>query len=83
MAAKQTLSPAILATLAWRNLWRNYRRTLIMLAAIFLAGAHHGYNLGFVDGENRTNGWWIDKKARYYESGEVRKKRLQRKHNHI
>ena len=32
------LSPAatILATLAWRNLWRNYRRTLIMLAAIVL-----------------------------------------------
>lgn len=27
-------SPTILATLAWRNLWRNYRRTLIMLAAI-------------------------------------------------
>ncbi|MEM1112970.1 MAG: ABC transporter permease [Pseudomonadota bacterium] len=27
-------SPAILATLAWRNLWRNYRRTLIMLTAI-------------------------------------------------
>ena len=24
------------ATLAWRNLWRNYRRTLIMLAAITL-----------------------------------------------
>ena len=56
---------------------------LIMMAAIFLAGARHGYDLGFVDGENRTNGWWIDKKARYYESGEVKKKQLQRKHNHI
>ena len=56
---------------------------LIMTAAIFLAGARHGYNLGFSDGENRANGWWIDKKARYYESGEVRKKRIQRKHNHI
>ena len=56
---------------------------LIMLAAIFLAGAHHGYNLGFVDGENRTNGWWIDKKARYYESGEVHKKRIHRRHHHV
>ena len=36
MADRQSLSPAILVTLAWRNLWRNYRRTLIMLAAIVL-----------------------------------------------
>ncbi len=36
MATNQTISVAILATLAWRNLWRNYRRTLIMLAAIVL-----------------------------------------------
>ena len=57
--------------------------TLVLLTAAFLAGARHGYNLGFVDGENRTNGWWIDKKARYYESGEIRKKRIQRQHNHI
>ncbi|RRJ82794.1 ABC transporter permease [Aestuariirhabdus litorea] len=27
---------ALLLTLAWRNLWRNYRRTLIMLVAIVL-----------------------------------------------
>jgi ABC-type lipoprotein release transport system permease subunit len=27
---------AILARLAWRNLWRNHRRTFIMLAAIVL-----------------------------------------------
>ncbi len=30
------MSLQVLATLAWRNLWRNYRRTLIMLAAIIL-----------------------------------------------
>ena len=36
MSREQTVSATILATLAWRNLWRNYRRTLIMLAAIVL-----------------------------------------------
>lgn len=56
---------------------------LVLLAAAFLAGAHYGYNLGYNDGESRTNGWWIDKKARYYESGEVHKKRIHRQHHHI
>jgi ABC-type lipoprotein release transport system permease subunit len=36
MARDYTPSASILTTLAWRNLWRNYRRTLIMLAAIVL-----------------------------------------------
>jgi ABC-type lipoprotein release transport system permease subunit len=36
MASPQPLSATILATLAWRNLWRNYRRTLIMLIAIVI-----------------------------------------------
>ena len=36
MASSQSLSATILATLAWRNLWRNYRRTLIMLIAIVI-----------------------------------------------
>ncbi len=36
MDKEHALSTTILATLAWRNLWRNYRRTLIMLAAIVL-----------------------------------------------
>jgi hypothetical protein len=36
-----------------------------------------------MDGENKANGWWIDKKARYYDAAEVRKKRINRKHNHI
>ena len=57
--------------------------TLILLVAGFLAGAQHGYNLGYLDGENRANGWWIDKKTHYYESSEIRKKRINLKHNHI
>jgi hypothetical protein len=56
---------------------------LVLLAAAFLAGAQHGYNLGYDDGEGRTNTWWIDKKARYYESSEVHKKRIHRRHHHI
>ena len=56
---------------------------IMMLVAVFLAGARHGYHLGFTEGEKRTNGWWIDKKARYYESDEVRKKRINLKFNHI
>lgn len=57
--------------------------TIILLVAVFLAGARHGYDLGYVNGENRANGWWIDKKTRYYESAEIRKKRINLKHNHI
>jgi ABC-type lipoprotein release transport system permease subunit len=34
MAGRQTLSPAAMARLSWRYLWRNYRRTSIMLLAI-------------------------------------------------
>lgn len=36
MPGRPSLSIGILLKLAWRNLWRNYRRTLIMLAAIVL-----------------------------------------------
>ncbi|MEH6569244.1 MAG: ABC transporter permease [Halioglobus sp.] len=36
MAQEQSVSASILAKLAWRNLWRNYRRTLIMLTAIVI-----------------------------------------------
>ncbi len=57
--------------------------TIIILIAVFLTGARHGYDLGYTDGENRANGWWIDKKSHYYESAEVRKKRINLKHNHI
>jgi hypothetical protein len=56
---------------------------IILLVAGFLVGVHHGYNLGYREGENRTNGWWIDKKTQYYESAEIRKKRINLKHNHI
>ena len=56
---------------------------LALLTAPFLVGARHGYDLGYHDGEKRANGWWIDKKARYYESSEVRKKRIHRQHHHL
>jgi ABC-type lipoprotein release transport system permease subunit len=36
MSEKPSSSAAVLATLAWRNLWRNYRRTLVMLVAIII-----------------------------------------------
>lgn len=36
MSAGTRPSPGVLLTLAWRNLWRNYRRTLIMLVAIII-----------------------------------------------
>ena len=58
-------------------------RHFILLIAGFLAGAQIGYDLGYLDGENRANGWWIDKKTHYYESSEIRKKRFNLKHNHI
>jgi hypothetical protein len=56
---------------------------IVLLVSVFLAGAQRGYNLGFTDGKNRANGWWIDKKSRYYESAEVRKKRINLKFNRI
>ncbi len=36
MSDGYTPSARILLTLAWRNLWRNHRRTLIMLVAIVI-----------------------------------------------
>lgn len=36
MARRESVSISILSKLAWRNLWRNYRRTLIMLTAIVI-----------------------------------------------
>lgn len=57
--------------------------TIIFLVFVFLAGAHRGYKLGYTDGENTANGWWIDKKSRYYESAEVKKKRINLKYNRI
>ena len=56
---------------------------VLLLVAVFFIGAHRGYNLGYSDGENSANGWWIDKKSRYYESSEIKKKRINLKYNQI
>lgn len=56
---------------------------IFLLAAVFLAGAQRGYDLGFVDGENTANSWWIDKKSNYYESAKIKQKRIKLKYNEI
>lgn len=56
---------------------------IVLLVAFFMAGAQRGYDLGFVEGEKKANGWWIDKKSRYYESAEIKKKRINLKYNQI
>ncbi len=56
---------------------------IMLLITVFLVGAHHGYDLGYADGENTANGWWIDKKSRYYESAEIKKKRINLNHNQV
>lgn len=56
---------------------------IILMTIVFIAGVRHGYDIGFSDGENRANGCWIDKKSRYYESAEIKKKRLTLNHNAI
>jgi hypothetical protein len=56
---------------------------ILLMAAIFLAGAQRGYDLGYVDGENRANNWWIDKKSHYYESTKIKQKRINLKYNEI
>lgn len=57
--------------------------SMVLFAATFVVGARHGYQLGFQDGENRANSWWIDKKSRYYESAEIKKKRITMHHNQV
>lgn len=56
---------------------------ILLLTGAFLAGARQGYEIGYNDGEKTANGWWIDKKSRYYESAEVKKKRINLKFNQI
>ena len=61
-------------------------RTLVvffLLALFFIAGAYQGYDRGYNEGQERANGWWIDKKSRYYESNKIRRKRITLKHNQI
>lgn len=47
---------------------------VLMLTCISL-GNWFGYARGFQDGQKVTNGWWIDKQSKYYDSVEVDKKR--------
>ena len=55
----------------------------LLLFSFFLAGLYKGYDRGYREGQEKTNGWWIDKKSRYYESAKVLKKRIVLKHNQI
>lgn len=48
--------------------------TVLMLTGISL-GSWFGYSRGYRHGQKVTNGWWIDKQSKYYDSVEVEKKR--------
>ena len=56
---------------------------ILILFAVYVTGARQGYHLGYADGQNSANGWWIDKKSQYYESAQIKKRRIIGKHNHI
>jgi hypothetical protein len=56
---------------------------IVFMVAVFLLGARQGYNLGYTDGQNKANGWWIAQKSRYFDSGKIRKKRFALKYNRI
>jgi hypothetical protein len=56
---------------------------IFLMVAIFMAGAQRGYDLGYVDGENKANTWWIDKKSNYYESTKIKQKRINLKYNEV
>lgn len=54
---------------------------LLIIVAVF--SQHHGYKNGYADGKQITNAWWIDKKSRHYETSDVIKKRMVKKHHFI
>lgn len=54
-----------------------------LVVAVFLLGVRQGYHLGYTDGQNNANGWWIAQKSRYFDSGKIRKKRFSLKYNRI
>ena len=51
---------------------------LVILALIgmgILFGSIMGYSRGYRHGQTITNGWWIEKQSRYYDSFSVDQKR--------
>ena len=47
----------------------------VLLGAGLCVSAMLGYARGFRHGQTITNGWWIEKQSRYYDSSEVEKQR--------
>ena len=69
--------------------WTTKRRLItaaigiVFTVAVFLLGARQGYILGYTDGQNKANGWWIAQKSRYFDAGKIRKKRIVLKYNRM
>ncbi len=55
----------------------------VLLTIVAVFSRHYGYKSGYIEGKQITNAWWIDKKSRHYETSDVIRKRMIKKHHFI
>lgn len=67
----------------FRNPFLMLMLTLTLLVSGILVGNYLGYARGYRHGQKVTNGWWIDKQSRYYDSVEVEKNRRNQGFNRL
>jgi hypothetical protein len=56
---------------------------VIVFALLFLSFFVVVWNLGYKWGRYDTNLWWVEQKSIYYDTKEILRKRLLKKHNYV